>query len=106
MNVRVWILSKSCDTNFLDQSEMGIYKYIIYCRIFSNTLLEKHKKSLTELIRRDKNRPSVIMWSVANEPRTQYEISAEYFRYDRENCLLVWMSPIFHWLKIFFLFFI
>ncbi|KAL0272404.1 UNVERIFIED_CONTAM: hypothetical protein PYX00_005385 [Menopon gallinae] len=48
--------------------------------IFSDTLLQKHKKSLTELIRRDKNRPSVIMWSVANEPRTQKDASVEYFK--------------------------
>lgn len=27
-------------------------------------------ESLTELWKRDKNRPSVIMWSVANEPET------------------------------------
>ncbi|KAJ8922926.1 hypothetical protein NQ315_001469 [Exocentrus adspersus] len=38
---------------------------------FIDSLLAKHKISLTELIKRDKNRPSVIMWSAANEPRTQ-----------------------------------
>lgn len=48
--------------------------------IFSSSLLEKHKDSLTELIRRDKNRPSVIMWSVANEPRTQNPAADEYFK--------------------------
>lgn len=47
---------------------------------FSSVLLKKHKDSLTELIQRDKNRPSVIMWSVANEPRTQYPASSDYFR--------------------------
>ncbi|XP_024082283.1 beta-glucuronidase isoform X2 [Cimex lectularius] len=47
---------------------------------YSQALLEKHKDSLTQLIKRDKNRPSVIMWSVANEPRTQYPESADYFR--------------------------
>ncbi|XP_073995288.1 beta-glucuronidase-like isoform X2 [Rhodnius prolixus] len=47
---------------------------------FSDLLLAKHKQSLTELIQRDKNRPSVIMWSVANEPRTQHPAAAEYFR--------------------------
>lgn len=39
-----------------------------------------HKMSLSELIQRDKNRPGVIMWSIANEPRTQYPASDEYFR--------------------------
>ncbi|CAK9796112.1 Gusb [Anthophora quadrimaculata] len=47
---------------------------------FSPTLLLRHKKSLSELIRRDKNRPSVIMWSIANEPRTQLEEAGEYFK--------------------------
>ncbi|XP_063917791.1 beta-glucuronidase-like [Zophobas morio] len=31
-------------------------------------LLENHKRSLTEMYNRDKNRPSVIMWSAGNEP--------------------------------------
>ncbi|CAH1405474.1 unnamed protein product [Nezara viridula] len=48
--------------------------------LFSPDLLQKHKDSLTELIQRDKNRPSVIIWSVANEPRTQHPASADYFR--------------------------
>ncbi|BES95793.1 beta-glucuronidase [Nesidiocoris tenuis] len=47
---------------------------------YSVSLLEKHLSSLTQLIQRDKNRPSVIMWSVANEPRTQLPESADYFR--------------------------
>lgn len=46
---------------------------------FSKELLENHKKSLTELIKRDKNRPSVIMWSAANEPRTQFPAAKAYF---------------------------
>ncbi|XP_012224049.1 beta-glucuronidase isoform X2 [Linepithema humile] len=47
---------------------------------FSPSLLSRHKESLSELIRRDKNRPSVIMWSLANEPRTQLPQAEEYFR--------------------------
>ncbi|KAJ8963678.1 hypothetical protein NQ314_005471 [Rhamnusium bicolor] len=47
---------------------------------FIESLLAKHKISLTELIKRDKNRPSVIMWSAANEPRTQFAQAKEYFR--------------------------
>lgn len=47
---------------------------------FSTALLVNHLNSLTQLIQRDKNRPSVIMWSVANEPRTQHKESADYFR--------------------------
>lgn len=48
--------------------------------IFSDSLLSKHKISLTELIKRDKNRPAVIVWSAANEPRTQQFAAKEYFR--------------------------
>ncbi|XP_078040430.1 beta-glucuronidase [Augochlora pura] len=47
---------------------------------FSPILLARHKDSLSELIRRDKNRPSVIMWSIANEPRTQLPEAGEYFQ--------------------------
>lgn len=47
---------------------------------YSPTLLQKHKDSLGELIRRDKNRPSVIMWSVANEARTQLADADAYFK--------------------------
>ncbi|XP_041979333.1 beta-glucuronidase isoform X2 [Aricia agestis] len=47
--------------------------------IFSDNLLEKHKQSLTELIRRDKNHPSVIMWSISNEPRSANVKADPYF---------------------------
>ncbi|XP_058802682.1 beta-glucuronidase-like [Phymastichus coffea] len=47
---------------------------------FSTTLLKKHKQALSELIRRDKNRPSVVMWSIANEPRTQLPNAGGYFK--------------------------
>ncbi|XP_014232921.1 beta-glucuronidase isoform X1 [Trichogramma pretiosum] len=47
---------------------------------FSAELLAKHKRSLSELVRRDKNRPSVVMWSIANEPRTQLPTADLYFK--------------------------
>ncbi|KAJ8974536.1 hypothetical protein NQ317_009103 [Molorchus minor] len=43
-------------------------------------LLRNHKQSITELISRDKNRPSVVMWSAANEPSTGDEASEDYYR--------------------------
>jgi beta-glucuronidase len=49
-------------------------------RNYSPALLEKHKDSLTQLIRRDKNRPSVIFWSIANEARTHLSDADSYFR--------------------------
>ncbi|XP_045516984.1 beta-glucuronidase isoform X2 [Pieris brassicae] len=47
--------------------------------IFTDSLLEKHKQSLTELIRRDKNHPSVVMWSISNEPRSANYKADAYF---------------------------
>jgi beta-glucuronidase len=51
-----------------------------------NPLLENHKKSIRELIERDKNHPSVISWSITNEPNLwaeefyQNEASKKYFK--------------------------
>ncbi|CAL8111716.1 unnamed protein product [Orchesella dallaii] len=47
---------------------------------FGPGLLETHKRELTQLINRDKNRPSVVMWSVANEPRSEDPNAENYFR--------------------------
>ncbi|XP_015380321.1 PREDICTED: beta-glucuronidase [Diuraphis noxia] len=47
---------------------------------FSDKLLKKHITSLAELIKRDKNRPSVIMWSIANEPRSDHKDADSYFK--------------------------
>ncbi|KAK6727978.1 hypothetical protein RB195_005562 [Necator americanus] len=43
-----------------------------------NNLL--HLKMLEELIERDKSHPSAIMWSLANEPRTEKKESRAYFK--------------------------
>ncbi|XP_031779586.1 beta-glucuronidase isoform X1 [Nasonia vitripennis] len=47
---------------------------------YTPELLKRHKQSLSELIRRDKNRPSVVLWSIANEPRTQLADTGVYFK--------------------------
>ncbi|XP_071446372.1 beta-glucuronidase-like [Hetaerina americana] len=46
---------------------------------YDDELLERHKTVMSELIQRDKNRPSVIMWSIANEPRSQRIAAGPYF---------------------------
>ena len=38
-----------------------------------------HAQHIRELIARDKNHPSVVMWSIANEPATQEAGAREYF---------------------------
>lgn len=47
---------------------------------FGNQLLSQHIQSMTELIQRDKNRPSTVMWSIANEPSSNDERSFDYFK--------------------------
>ncbi|KAM8797371.1 beta-glucuronidase [Eudromia elegans] len=47
---------------------------------FGNKSLQHHLAVMEELIRRDKNRPSVVMWSVANEPASQLPPAAHYFK--------------------------
>ena len=36
---------------------------------------------MTEMYNRDKNRPSVVMWSVANEPDSAHIDAGLYFKY-------------------------
>ncbi|GKX30653.1 beta-glucuronidase [Vallitalea longa] len=41
---------------------------------------KNHLKVMEELINRDKNHPSVVMWSIANEPASEDEGAYEYFK--------------------------
>src|SRR5690625_2340861 len=45
-----------------------------------NILLEHHLKVMRQLINRDKNHPSVIMWSIANEASTMEAGAKHYFK--------------------------
>ncbi|XP_053563422.1 beta-glucuronidase isoform X2 [Bombina bombina] len=47
---------------------------------FGNKSLSHHLVVMEELVRRDKNRPSVVMWSVANEPASQLPLAGYYFK--------------------------
>lgn len=40
---------------------------------------EHHKRVMEEMVKRDKNHPCVIAWSVANEPASQEDGAKEYF---------------------------
>jgi beta-glucuronidase len=52
----------------------------VFCEEHVNDkTLENHCRLLTELYRRDKNHPCVIMWSVANEPDSSENNSLPYF---------------------------
>lgn len=52
----------------------------VFCpELISDETLKTHVQVMKDLIARDKNRPSVIMWSVANEAATYEEGSRPYF---------------------------
>ena len=55
----------------------------LFCFVSNNLgkeSLEHHREVMEELIRRDKNRPAVVMWSVANEPCSDKPKSVPYFK--------------------------
>jgi len=41
---------------------------------------EVHARAIRELVARDKNHPSVVLWSIANEPESETPEAEEYFR--------------------------
>ncbi|KAM4546861.1 beta-glucuronidase [Fundulus diaphanus] len=49
-------------------------------RSFGNASLTHHQAVMDELVRRDKNHPSVVMWSVANEPASEMNPAEYYFK--------------------------
>ena len=49
-------------------------------RGFGSDLLANHKTVMSELVARDKNRASVVMWSVANEPQSEEPAAKNYFQ--------------------------
>jgi len=75
---------------------VGLQKYVAVYIIFShgcplfipfhrainfvNQTLEHHLQVTTELILRDRNHPSVVMWSLANEPNSALNESVPYFK--------------------------
>lgn len=46
---------------------------------FNDQTREAHAQAIRELIARDKNHPSVVMWCIANEPSSNEEGAREYF---------------------------
>ncbi|XP_051541049.1 beta-glucuronidase isoform X2 [Myxocyprinus asiaticus] len=49
-------------------------------RSFGNASLAHHLIVMEELVKRDKNHPSVVMWSVANEPASEMPPAEFYFK--------------------------
>ncbi|XP_006889837.1 PREDICTED: beta-glucuronidase [Elephantulus edwardii] len=53
---------------------------IVLVESFGNTSLHHHLEVMEELVRRDKNHPAVVMWSVANEPASFLKPAGYYFK--------------------------
>ncbi|XP_011404336.1 PREDICTED: beta-glucuronidase-like [Amphimedon queenslandica] len=47
---------------------------------FANVTLHHHLEVMREMITRDKNHPSVVMWSIANEPHSDLPVAENYFK--------------------------
>ena len=49
---------------------------------FGAELQRNHIQVMQELVLRDKNRASVVMWSIGNEPKSMQLASKSYFEYE------------------------
>ena len=59
----------------------GVQGYQTFSRDTINDVTQKvHADAIRELISRDKNHPSVVLWSIANEPESDTEAAEDYFR--------------------------
>jgi beta-glucuronidase len=66
---------------------MGLAKVVLgrdYTTFSSETIDERsreaHAQAIRELVARDKNHPSVVLWSIANEPESHTEAAVDYFQ--------------------------
>lgn len=66
--------------NFLDASQGNGDTQGFFEKETTPQLLQNHKAALTDMINRDKNHPSVIAWSLLNEPQCTSEGTEEYFK--------------------------
>lgn len=75
-------MAKRCFLHAM-QLPLSLMLFLLPFFHFRNNLGEEslahHKVVMEELIRRDKNRPAVVMWSVANEPCSDKPKSVPYF---------------------------
>ncbi|XP_012619547.1 beta-glucuronidase [Microcebus murinus] len=53
---------------------------IVLPESYGNVSLQHHLEVMEELVRRDKNHPAVVMWSVANEPASFLKPAGYYFK--------------------------
>ncbi|CAC5379998.1 uidA [Mytilus coruscus] len=53
---------------------------LLHANNYGNQTLTLHLQAMRELVSRDKNRPAVLAWSLANEPNSRFEMSGPYFQ--------------------------
>ncbi|XP_010835761.1 PREDICTED: beta-glucuronidase-like [Bison bison bison] len=53
---------------------------IVLAESFSNVSLQHHLEVMEEMIRRDKNHPAIVTWSLANEPASFLKPAGYYFK--------------------------
>uniref|UniRef100_UPI0040388414 beta-glucuronidase isoform X2 n=1 Tax=Callospermophilus lateralis TaxID=76772 RepID=UPI0040388414 len=53
---------------------------IVLPQSYGNASLQHHLQVMEELVRRDKNHPAVVMWSVANEPTSSLKPAGYYLK--------------------------
>uniref|UniRef100_A0A5S6R2E8 Beta-glucuronidase n=1 Tax=Trichuris muris TaxID=70415 RepID=A0A5S6R2E8_TRIMR len=92
MNLLQWFGANSFRTSHYPYSEEMLFEAdrrgivviselpAVGLKYFTENNLALHSAILNETIGRDKNHPSVVMWSLANEPDTKQNASSDYFR--------------------------
>ena len=65
--------------NAVEASSGGKAKITFFEKETTPQLLEHHLECIREMITRDKNHPSVIAWSLLNEPETNHPTATPYF---------------------------
>lgn len=72
----------------------GLYYLLnFFFSSFGEEILSHHKDVMKELISRDKNHPSIIAWSIANEPYSDLPIASNYFRWEPGVWFLYFLCP-------------
>ena len=72
----------SLSSAVLEEVASSLTSSSCYCSAenFDNITLAHHLQVMKEMIGRDKNHPSIVMWSLANEPDSSRPESVPYFK--------------------------